>query len=184
MAGTSDLRTRRKIRQRYKIKQTSAGKVRLTVNRTNQHTYAQIVDPSGKTLCSASTVLSEASKLKNGSNKDAIFAVSTSNGESLALAQHFESNDIFLMNITNSSSRIVATKPTDTNVSSLYLNTNEQLYIGYENGVIQQLDTKVTDNLLQVTTNNSAVKKLIQLGEFLVSGHANGQVYVWRIANE
>jgi len=49
MAGTSDLRARRKIRQRYKIKQTSGGKVRLTVNRTNQHTYAQIVDPSGKT---------------------------------------------------------------------------------------------------------------------------------------
>jgi len=120
----------------------------------------------------------------NGSNKDAVFAISASNGESLALAQHFESNDIFLMNIANSSSRIVATKPADINVSSLYLNTNEQLYIGYENGVIQQLDTKVNDDLLQVTTNNSAVNKIIQLGEFLVSGHANGQVYVWRIANE
>ena len=120
----------------------------------------------------------------NGSNKDAIFSITASNGESLALAQHFESNDIFLMNIANSSSRIVATKPADVNVSSMYLNTNEKLYIGYENGVIQQLDTKESDNLLQVTTNSSAVKKLIQQGEFLVSGHANGKVYVWRIANE
>ena len=81
MAGTSDLRARRKIRQRYKIKQTSAGKVRLTVNRTNQHTYAQIVDPSGKTLCSASTLISEASKLKNGSNKDAATFVGNLVGE-------------------------------------------------------------------------------------------------------
>lgn len=66
-----DLRARRKLRQRFKIKQISPEKVRLSVFRSNQHTYAQIVHPDGRTLCAASTLMESASKLKNGSNKDA-----------------------------------------------------------------------------------------------------------------
>lgn len=66
-----DLRTRRKLRQRFKIKRISPDKVRLSIFRSNQHTYAQIVHPDGRTLCSASTLIEAASKLKNGSNKDA-----------------------------------------------------------------------------------------------------------------
>ncbi|MDP2193467.1 MAG: 50S ribosomal protein L18 [Alphaproteobacteria bacterium] len=71
MAANLDLRTRRKLRQRYKIKQVSGNKMRLSVYRTNQHTYAQVIDPSGNTICSASTLISEASSLKNGTNINA-----------------------------------------------------------------------------------------------------------------
>lgn len=69
MAASHDLRTRRKIRQRYKIKKVSPDKIRLSVHRTSQHTYAQIVDTSGKTLTTASTLMKEAEALKNGTNK-------------------------------------------------------------------------------------------------------------------
>jgi large subunit ribosomal protein L18 len=68
MKTSSDLRARRKERQRFKISRVSPGKVRLCVNRTNQHTYAQVVSADGKTLASASTMTKSASALKNGSN--------------------------------------------------------------------------------------------------------------------
>lgn len=71
MAKSIDLRTRRKLRQRFKIKRISPDKVRLSVYRTCQHTYAQIVDPSGKTLAAASTLNKDATALKNGTNKEA-----------------------------------------------------------------------------------------------------------------
>jgi large subunit ribosomal protein L18 len=71
MATSYDLRQRRKLRQRFKIKTISPDKVRLSVHRTGQHTYAQIVDPSGKTMTTASTLTKEAANLKNGTNKEA-----------------------------------------------------------------------------------------------------------------
>jgi large subunit ribosomal protein L18 len=71
MATSHDLRTRRKLRQRYKIKKVSPDKIRLSVHRTGQHTYAQIVDSNGKTMTTASTLMKEAESLKNGTNKDA-----------------------------------------------------------------------------------------------------------------
>ncbi|CAO5683261.1 MAG: 50S ribosomal protein L18 [Holosporales bacterium] len=71
MASSSELRQRRKLRQRYKINKISPDKVRLIIHRTCQHTYAQIVDPSGKTMTTASTMMKEAQSLKNGTNKDA-----------------------------------------------------------------------------------------------------------------
>lgn len=71
MASTVSLRERRKLRQRFKIKRISPDKIRLSVHRTGQHTYAQIVDCNGNTIASASTLCKEAEKLKNGTNKDA-----------------------------------------------------------------------------------------------------------------
>ncbi len=68
MKTSSELRARRKERQRYKISRVSPDKIRLCVNRTNLHTYAQIIDVNGKTLAAASTLTKDAASLKNGSN--------------------------------------------------------------------------------------------------------------------
>ncbi len=61
-------RVRRARRTRAKI--SELGAVRLTVHRTNQHVYAQIIDASGaKVLASASTLEPEVRKeLANGGN--------------------------------------------------------------------------------------------------------------------
>ncbi len=61
-------RERRARRTRAKI--SELGVVRLTVHRTNQHVYAQIIDASGaKVLASASTLEPEVRKeLANGGN--------------------------------------------------------------------------------------------------------------------
>lgn len=75
MATSADLRLRRKTRQRFKIKTISPEKIRLSIHRSGQHTYAQIIDPSGKTLAAASTLCKEAKDLKNGTNKDAAIFV-------------------------------------------------------------------------------------------------------------
>jgi large subunit ribosomal protein L18 len=73
MASSVQLRERRKSRQRYKIKQTSNGKLRLSVHRTNSHIYAQIIDDkTSKTVASASTLQHN---VKNGGNKEAAILV-------------------------------------------------------------------------------------------------------------
>ncbi len=69
--------TRRKNRVRYKLRQTSAGRVRLSVHRSGQHIYAQLIDDAqGKTLAAASTVDKELKgKLKSTASVDAAKAV-------------------------------------------------------------------------------------------------------------
>tara|TARA_Y100000590_G_scaffold462575_1_gene627057 strand:+ start:1161 stop:1520 length:360 start_codon:yes stop_codon:yes gene_type:complete len=48
---------RRQSRVRWELKQKSKGRLRLTVFRSNQHIYAQVVDDNlGKTLVAASTI--------------------------------------------------------------------------------------------------------------------------------
>jgi large subunit ribosomal protein L18 len=68
---------RRKRRNRYSLRQKSAGRVRLTLFRSGRHIYAQIVDDAaGKTLCAASTVDKDVrGQLKKGTNRDAAAAV-------------------------------------------------------------------------------------------------------------
>lgn len=63
-----EARLRRARKTRAKIAQLKV--VRLSVNRTNQHIYAQIIDASGsKVLASASTLEPEVREsLQNGSN--------------------------------------------------------------------------------------------------------------------
>lgn len=52
--------TRRKNRVRYQLRQKAAGRVRLSVHRSGQHIYAQLIDDAqGKTLASASTLEKE-----------------------------------------------------------------------------------------------------------------------------
>ncbi len=68
---------RRRNRVRYKLRQTSAGRVRLSVHRSGQHIYAQIIDDAaGKTLAAASTIDKELKgKLKSTASIDAAKAV-------------------------------------------------------------------------------------------------------------
>ena len=76
MLSSSELRQRRKLRQRTKISKVSPGKLRLSVHRTNTHMYAQIIDDvKSQTIAAASTLSSDGKKLKNGGNKDAAIFV-------------------------------------------------------------------------------------------------------------
>lgn len=64
---------RRKARMRAKLRSINDDKLRLTVYRTNTHTYAQIIDDKKAiTVAAAATVEKEArSGLKNGANVEA-----------------------------------------------------------------------------------------------------------------
>ncbi len=56
MANISNFERRRQ-RNRTQLKQRSAGRPRLSIHRTNQHIYAQIIDDvKGATLAAASTL--------------------------------------------------------------------------------------------------------------------------------
>jgi len=77
MSTKQNLRDRRKQRLRYQIRQKSHGRPRLSVFRSEQNIYAQVIDDSqGHTLAAASSLdknLRES--LKTGANKDAAAAV-------------------------------------------------------------------------------------------------------------
>lgn len=72
MLSSSELRLRRKERQRRKIRRMLGARYRLSVHRTGHHIYAQIIDDrASRTLAAASTLSPEARDLKNGGNKAA-----------------------------------------------------------------------------------------------------------------
>lgn len=76
MLSSSELRQRRKERQRHKIRQVSVGKLRLSVHRTNCHIYAQIIDDAqGVTLAASSTLVADKKNIKNGGNKESAMLV-------------------------------------------------------------------------------------------------------------
>ncbi len=79
MTDNHTLFERRKRRVRYRIRQQLQGRLRLSVHRSNQHIYAQLLDDaSGRTVATASTLEGALrSSLKNGSNIDAAKAVGT-----------------------------------------------------------------------------------------------------------
>ncbi len=57
MSAPQDLKTRRRERLRYQLRQKSAGRPRLSVFRSGKHIYAQVIDDAaGKTLASASSL--------------------------------------------------------------------------------------------------------------------------------
>ncbi|MBT4710793.1 MAG: 50S ribosomal protein L18 [Alphaproteobacteria bacterium] len=64
---------RRRDRVRYKVREHGRGRPRLSVHRTNEHIYAQIIDDGkGETVASASTLEVDMRKaLKTGADKDA-----------------------------------------------------------------------------------------------------------------
>lgn len=73
MKSARELNTRRKLRVRSAIARKSGGRLRLSVFRSSQHIYAQVIDDrQGRTLAAASTVDKELrEKLKNGADVDA-----------------------------------------------------------------------------------------------------------------
>jgi len=77
MSSKQDLRTRRRQRLRYQLRQKGHGRPRLSVFRSEQNIYAQVIDDEkGHTVAAASSLdknLREA--LKTGANKDAATAV-------------------------------------------------------------------------------------------------------------
>ncbi len=77
MSANQDLRNRRRQRLRFQLRQKSHGRPRLSVFRSSQHIYGQIIDDAqGRTLAAASSlekVMRES--LKTGADKDAAAAV-------------------------------------------------------------------------------------------------------------
>jgi len=75
MLKTRELFERRRRRTRYQIRKLGAGKLRLSVHRTNKQMYAQVIDDlAGRTLAAAST-LDKDLKGGNGGNLDAAASV-------------------------------------------------------------------------------------------------------------
>lgn len=69
-----DARVRRSRATRLRIRELKVA--RLTVHRTNQHLYAQVIDPSGKVVAAANTLQASVSDgLKSKKNKEAAAAV-------------------------------------------------------------------------------------------------------------
>ena len=91
MLSSAQLHHRRKQRIRVKLSKISTGLPRLCVHRSNQHTYAQIVDQGGaRSLVLVSTSGKKTVEvLKNGSNIEAAKFVGKKVAE-LALAKGIE----------------------------------------------------------------------------------------------
>ena len=68
---------RRKMRVRRRLNKVATGRPRLSVYRSSQHIYAQIIDDvAGKTIAAASSLEKEQrTKLKTGGNIDAAQAI-------------------------------------------------------------------------------------------------------------
>lgn len=66
----TQLHARRARRNRYALKKRSSGQLRLSVHRSGQHLYAQIIDDAkGVTLAAASTLeKAMKAKIKNGAS--------------------------------------------------------------------------------------------------------------------
>ncbi|WP_455465547.1 50S ribosomal protein L18 [Bartonella sp. B39] len=77
MVASKDIIQHRARRVRRRIKMVSSGRPRLSVYRSNQNIYAQVInDLLGHTLASASTLESDLKKsLKSGGDKEAAVAV-------------------------------------------------------------------------------------------------------------
>jgi large subunit ribosomal protein L18 len=77
MSANQDLRTRRRVRLRFQLRQKAGGRPRLSVFRSGKNIYAQVIDDAaGVTLAAASSLdksLREA--LRTGADKDAAAAV-------------------------------------------------------------------------------------------------------------
>lgn len=69
MSSKELARRRRAKRTRYKMRELNA--VRLSVHRTSQHIYAQVIDSTGNEVLTQASTLDKSLKLKQTGNKDA-----------------------------------------------------------------------------------------------------------------
>ena len=77
MLNAKQLMARRKRRNRYRLREASKGRARLSVFRSSKHIYAQVIDDArGVTMAAASSLdKSLRDNLKTGADKDAAAAV-------------------------------------------------------------------------------------------------------------
>jgi len=77
MSAPQDLKTRRRERLRYQLRQKSARRPRLSVFRSGKHIYAQVIDDAERrTLAAASSLDKDLREsLRTGADKDAAAAV-------------------------------------------------------------------------------------------------------------
>jgi large subunit ribosomal protein L18 len=75
--NAKNLQLRRKSRVRYQIRLKAGGRPRLSVFRSSQHIYAQVIDDKvGRTLAAASTLEKDVrSQLKTGADIEAAKAI-------------------------------------------------------------------------------------------------------------
>ena len=79
MLSPKQLHARRATRTRYQIRQKANGRLRLSIHRSGQHIYAQIIDDrTGQTLVAASTIEKDLrAKLKTGATKESAKTIGT-----------------------------------------------------------------------------------------------------------
>ncbi len=77
MSAPQDLKTRRRERLRYQLRQKSAGRPRLSVFRSGKHIYAQVIDDAERQTLAAASSLDKSLRegLRTGADKDAAAAV-------------------------------------------------------------------------------------------------------------
>jgi large subunit ribosomal protein L18 len=77
MLSSRELFKRRQMRSRARIRQTSSGRLRLSVFRSSKHIYAQVIDDAaGRTLVAASSLDKDLrARIKTGADKAAAVEV-------------------------------------------------------------------------------------------------------------
>ena len=77
MANTNSLYTKRQARVRKAVKKNSSGRLRLSVHRSSENIYAQVIDDAKGTAIAAASSLEKGLKgsLKTGADKAAAAAV-------------------------------------------------------------------------------------------------------------
>ena len=75
MSAPQDLKTRRRERLRYQLRQKSAGRPRLSVFRSGKHIYAQVIDDAAGTTVASASTLEKDVRGTSGANIDAATSV-------------------------------------------------------------------------------------------------------------
>jgi len=120
----------------------------------------------------------------NGSNDAGLkLSVTAGTNTHLAMAQHFDSSGIYLMDIKDSSSQVLTNNVQNSPVSALALTVTD-VFVGYRDGSIQQVSINNDSLRLTQATDNSAIKAIDTLNNKLVTGHSSGKVFVWSIAHD